>query len=69
MYLHIHTQLGIHKEQWYHYAKNFSLISLPLYGINVNRDAYEKAMEAVKTCTLEDLSYMNDIVGGEKGVQ
>lgn len=54
--------VGIHKEQWYHYAKNFSLISLPMYGVDVEKKQYEAAYEAARICTLEDLSYMNEIV-------
>lgn len=52
--------VGILKEQWYHYMKNYSLLALPMYGIEVDKDAYDKALEAAKTCTLEDLSYMNE---------
>ena len=53
-------KVGIHKEQWYHYAKNFSLITLPMYGVEVDKEQYEQAMEAAKHCKLEDLSYMNE---------
>lgn len=52
--------VGIHKEQWYHYAKNFSLISLPMYGCEVEQDDYQKAYDAAVNCTLQDLSFMND---------
>ena len=55
--------VGIHKEQWYHFAKNFSLVALPLYGIDVDKKQYAAAVEAASTCSLEDLSFMNDIVG------
>lgn len=51
--------VGIHKEQWYHFAKNFSLISLPLYGEHVDEMAYKAAMTAAEECKLEDLSFMN----------
>ena len=61
--------VGIHKEQWYHYAKNLSLISLPLYGVVVDRGAYDKAMEAAVHCTLEDLSFMNEGICAEEEVQ
>lgn len=53
-------KVGIHKEQWYHYAKNFSLITLPMYGGEVDKEEYEQALEAAKYCKLEDLSYMNE---------
>lgn len=56
--------VGIHKEQWYHYAKNFSLISLPMYSVDVDKEQYSVALEAAKNCTLEDLSFMNEIVKG-----
>lgn len=55
--------VGIHKEQWYHFAKNFSLISLPLYGIEVDTEEYDAAMEAAIECKLEDLSFMNEGIG------
>lgn len=57
--------VGIHKEQWYHFAKSFSLISLPLYGVEVDKNEYEKAMEAAVECKLEDLSFMNEGIGEE----
>ena len=57
--------VGIHKEQWYHFARNFSLISLPLYGVEVDKDEYEKAMKAAVECKLEDLSFINDGIGEE----
>lgn len=60
--------VGIHKEQWYHYAKNFSLIALPLYGIDVDKEQYEIALNAAKSCTLEDLSYMNESSNGRKAM-
>lgn len=57
--------VGIHKEQWYHFAKSFSLISLPLYGVEVDRNEYENAMEAAVECKLEDFSFMNEGIGEE----
>jgi thiamine kinase-like enzyme len=58
--------VGIHKEQWYHFAKNYSLISLPLYGDEVDKGQYEAAMKAAVECKLEDLSFMNEGIGGEE---
>ena len=55
--------VGIHKEQWYHFAKNFSLIALPMYGVDVDRTAYEAALAVAGDCRLEDLSFMNDGIG------
>ena len=52
--------VGILKEQWYHFAKNMSIISLPLYGIDVDKHQYDDAMEALMTCNLENLDFMND---------
>ena len=60
--------VGIHKEQWYHFAKNFSLISLPLYGEYVDEEQYKAALSAAQTCTLEDLSYMNEGIGDSEEV-
>ena len=57
--------VGIHKEQWYHFAKNYSIISLPLYGVNVDKGAYDAAMKAAIDCSLEDLSFMNEGIGRE----
>ena len=54
--------VGIHKELWYHFAKNFSIVALPMYGIEVDKDTYDEALKALKECSLEDLSFMNDIV-------
>lgn len=52
--------VGIHKEQWYHFAKNYSLIALPMYGVEVDAEAYSSAVNAAESCALEDLSFMND---------
>lgn len=52
--------VGILKEQWYHFAKNYSLIALPLYGVEVSKGAYDDAMRAAVSCSLEDLNYLND---------
>ena len=59
--------MGIHKEQWYHYARNFSLVALPLYGVEVDPEEYGAALAAAESCELRDLSYMNDFDwnGGE----
>lgn len=58
--------VGIHKEQWYHYAKNFSIISLPLYGMEADKDQYAAALKAAEECQLEDLSFMNEGISGEE---
>ena len=55
--------VGPLKEQWYHFAKNFSLISLPMYGIEVDKEQYETAMSAAVTCKLEDLTFLNHEIG------
>ena len=47
--------VGIHKQQWYHFAKNYSLIALPLYGVEVDRKMYDEAMSAAVECRLEEL--------------
>lgn len=47
--------VGIHKQQWYHFAKNFSIITLPMYGEQVDDAQYEIALEAANTCRLEVL--------------
>jgi thiamine kinase-like enzyme len=52
-------RVGILKEQWYHYAKDFSIISLPLYGITVDSDQYQSALDAAEECRLDDLEFMN----------
>lgn len=45
--------VGIHKQQWYHYAKNFSIIALRMYGEDVENEIYDAAIEAAKNCRLE----------------
>lgn len=55
--------VGPLKEQWYHFAKNFSLLSLPLYSIKVDREQYDEAMLAAVDCKLEDLSFLNHEIG------
>ena len=52
--------VGIHKEQWYHFAKNYSILALPLYGVEVGQAEHDAALAAAEACELEDLSYMND---------
>jgi len=52
--------VGIHKEQWYHYAKNFSIIALPLYGVEIDMNEYNFALKAAQNCILADLSFMNN---------
>ena len=55
--------VGSLKEQWYHFAKNMSLIALPMYGVDVDKDAYDDAMVALIDCKLEDLSFLNHEIG------
>lgn len=57
--------VGIHKEQWYHFAKNFSLIALPMYGVKVADEQYQAALKSAESCELEDLSFMNEGIGEE----
>ena len=52
--------VAIHKEQWYHFAKNYSLLALPMYGIEIDADTHDAAMKAAVSCTLENLDFMND---------
>lgn len=52
--------VGVLKDQWYHYAKNFSLISLPMYGTEVDKKQYDEAMDAAKNCRIVNLDFMND---------
>lgn len=47
--------VGIHKQQWYHYAKNFSIIAFRMYGEYVANEVYDVAMEAAENCRLEIL--------------
>ena len=55
--------VGPLKEQWYHFAKNLSLISLPMYGIEVDKEMYDAALTAALDCKLEDLSFLNHEIG------
>ena len=57
--------VGALKEQWYHFAKNMSLISLPLYGIDVDKQQYDAAMKALIDCNMQDLSFLNDEITAE----
>ena len=57
--------VGIHKEQWYHFAKKFSLITLPMYGVEVTEEEYLTALRKTANCELEDLSFMNEGIGEE----
>ena len=55
--------VGMLKEQWYHFAKNMSIVALPMYGVEVDTDHYEAAMSAIVNCELEDLSFLNHEIG------
>lgn len=55
--------VGPLKEQWYHFAKNMSLITLPMYGVDVDKEQYEAAFKAVVDCKLEDLRFLNEEIG------
>lgn len=55
--------VGPLKEQWYHFAKNMSLIALEMYGIQADEDELEDARKALEECSLEDLSYLNHEIG------
>ena len=55
--------VGPLKEQWYHFAKNMSLVALPMYGVEVDKSQYDIAMEALIDCKLEDLSFLNHEIG------
>ena len=55
--------VGPLKEQWYHFAKNMSLVALPMYGIEVDKVQYDAAMSALIDCNLEDLSFLNHEIG------
>ena len=55
--------VGILKEQWYHFAKNYSLLALPMYGEEVDDAEYAAALKAAETCDLEDLDFTNDGIG------
>lgn len=53
--------VGILKEQWYHFAKNLSLVALPMYGEHVDKDEYDKALSALVSCEMENMDFTNDI--------
>lgn len=55
--------VGPLKERWYHFAKNMSIVALPLYGIEVDPDQYSTAKAALEDCVLEDLSFLNHEIG------
>ena len=55
--------VGPLKEQWYHFAKNMSVISLPLYGVSVDKSVYDLALGKLVDCSLEDLSFLNYEIG------
>ena len=55
--------VGVLKEQWYHFAKNYSLLALPMYGIPVEREQYAAAAAAAAACRLEDLRFLNEEIG------
>ena len=57
--------VGSLKEQWYHFAKNMSLISLPMYGFEVDKKQYDEAMKALISYELEDLNFLNEEIGAE----
>ena len=61
--------VGPLKEQWYHFAKNMSLIALPLYGVQVEKKQYDTAFKAMVECELEDLSFLNHEIGIYKEVK
>ena len=55
--------VGPLKEQWYHFAKNMSLVALPLYGEEVEQSQYDAALQALKNCELQDLRFLNEEIG------
>ena len=55
--------VGMLKEKWYHFAKNMSLVALPMYGVEVDKEQYDAAMTALIECKLEDLSFLNHEIG------
>lgn len=55
--------VGPLKEQWYHFAKNMSLVALPMYGVDVDEMQYNAALVAIRDCELEDLSFLNHEIG------
>lgn len=52
-------EIGMLKEKWYHFAKNMSIIALPMYGVDVDREQYISAKKALIDCKMEDLSFLN----------
>lgn len=59
-------KVGIIKEQWYHFAKNMSLIAMPMYGLTVDSEKYDLAMEALVGCKLDNLDFLNIGIGEER---
>ena len=55
--------VGPLKEQWYHFAKNMSIVALPMYGEEVDGKEYKAALSALVDCKLEDLSFLNHEIG------
>ena len=55
--------VGPLKERWYHFAKNMSIVALPMYEIEVDKGQYYSAMDALIDCKLEDLSFLNHEIG------
>ena len=55
--------VGILKEQWYHFAKNMSIVALSMYGIEIDAKEYDCAMNALINCNIEDLSFLNYEIG------
>ena len=55
--------VGPLKEQWYHFAKNMSLYTLPLYGVEVDKKEYDCAKYALEKCELQDLRFLNEEIG------
>lgn len=47
--------VGVHKTQWYHYAKNFSLIALDMYGNAVCEEELLIAYKRANDCDLEEI--------------
>ncbi len=55
--------VGSLKEKWYHFAKNMSIIALPMYGVEVDKEQYDTAMLALIECRMQDLSFLNREIG------
>ena len=55
--------VGPLKERWYHFAKNMSIVALPMYGVEVDKAQYDSAMATLVDCKLEDLSFLNHEFG------